>query len=132
MQIANFEEVQKNREYVRKNGTYDSTQNGKCSQCGNCCSNLLPMTANEINEIRTYIKRYNIKECKRVLPLREPVLDMCCPFLNNNKEKEKCEIYEVRPAICKHFICNNKDKEAPEELFKERRKIVDLRKEFYR
>lgn len=26
------------------NGTYDLTCNGECTQCGNCCSNLLPMT----------------------------------------------------------------------------------------
>lgn len=131
MRISNLEEVQKNREYVRKHGAHDYTKNGKCSQCGNCCSNLLPMTVSEINEIRSYIKRKNIKECKRVLPLREPMLDMCCPFLNNNKETEKCEIYEVRPAICKHFICNNKDKEIPRELLEGKRKIVNLREEFF-
>lgn len=37
-------------------GVYDLTCNGECTQCGNCCSNLLPMTEDEIATIRRYIK----------------------------------------------------------------------------
>lgn len=38
------------------NGTFDLTCNGECTQCGNCCSNLLPMTEDEIATIHKYIK----------------------------------------------------------------------------
>lgn len=33
-------------------------------------------------------------------------IDFLCPFLNTNKEKEKCMIYEVRPNICKSYLCS--------------------------
>ena len=38
------------------NGTYDLTCNGECTQCGNCCSNILPMTEDEITTIHKCIK----------------------------------------------------------------------------
>jgi hypothetical protein len=31
---------------------YNFCKDGKCSQCGNCCSNLLPMSQKEIDVIR--------------------------------------------------------------------------------
>ena len=34
---------------------------GECSGCGNCCSNCLPVTADEIKIIKAYISRHNIK-----------------------------------------------------------------------
>ena len=37
-----------------KDNIYNYTVDGKCSGCGNCCSNLLPM--NE-NEIRTMVSK---------------------------------------------------------------------------
>ena len=86
-------------------GTYDLTDNGKCTQCGQCCSNILPMTEDEISVIRRYIKKHHIKERKHILPLAEPTIDMTCPFLDDSKSCEKCTIYEVRPRICRDFIC---------------------------
>lgn len=53
-------------------GTYDLTDNGKCTQCGACCSNLLPMTDSEIETIHKYIKKQNIKEHRHILPLSQP------------------------------------------------------------
>ena len=91
MQVGSFEQMQKEFQ----NGTYNLTQNGKCTGCGNCCSNLLPMTDEEIEVIRKYIKRFHIKEQKRNMPLAEPMLDLMCPFLDNSKKCEKCTIYEV-------------------------------------
>ena len=41
-------------------GVIDLTCNGKCTQCGQCCSNLLPMTDEEIAVIHKYIKRHHI------------------------------------------------------------------------
>lgn len=70
--VGTFEKMQKDL----SNGTYDFTDNGKCTQCGKCCSNLLPMTEKEIEVIRKYIKRYHIKEYKHLIPLAQPVIDM--------------------------------------------------------
>ena len=47
-------------------GTHDLTDNGKCTQCGQCCSNILPMTEDEISVIRRYIKKHHIKERKHL------------------------------------------------------------------
>jgi hypothetical protein len=30
----------------------DNTVNGKCSRCGECCSNLLPLSEKEISDIK--------------------------------------------------------------------------------
>jgi hypothetical protein len=65
-----------------KNGTYDLTDNGKCTECGNCCGVYLPLTDKEIARIRRYIKKNHIKECKHgeVIPLAQPIgFDLCCP-----------------------------------------------------
>lgn len=101
MQVGTFEEMKEQF----NNGTYDLTDNGTCTQCGGCCSNLLPMTDEEIKTIRKYIKRYRIKERRHNLPLANPSLDLMCPFLNDSKKTEKCEIYSVRPKICRDFSC---------------------------
>lgn len=31
--------------------------------------------------------------------------DMICPFMDSRKKDKKCDIYEVRPMICREFIC---------------------------
>lgn len=86
---------------------YNFTKGGKCSGCGGCCSNLLPMSQKEVDAIHRYIKKHNIKECKHLLPVAKPAFDMTCPFLDTGKSCEKCRIYPVRPEICKQFICDN-------------------------
>lgn len=114
------------------NGTYDLTDNGKCTQCGQCCSNILPMTEDEITVIRRYIKKHHIKEHRHILPLAEPTLDLTCPFLNDNKQNEKCDIYEVRPRICKDFICCPSKRHPMNDLkYKLKCRIVDVRSEFF-
>ena len=90
-----------------KNGLYDFTKDGKCSECGGCCSDLLPMTNKEINTIRHYIKKHNIqRQLHGVNVLAKEVHDHQCPFLDLTKPNKKCLIYEVRPQICKDFVCN--------------------------
>lgn len=132
MQAVNFEEAQKRRKYVRENGPYNNTKDGKCSQCGGCCGNILPMTDKEVETIRKYIARYNIKEFKRVFPFQNPSLDLTCPFLDDNKKTEKCRIYEVRPFICRHFICNMQKDKFPKEFFEEEYKGINVRETFFR
>lgn len=114
------------------NGTYDLTCNGECTQCGNCCSNLLPMTEDEIATIRKYIKKHRIKEHRHILPLAEPTIDMTCPFLDDSKSCEKCTIYEVRPMICRDFICCPSKRPPMNDLkHKLKCRVVDVRYEFF-
>lgn len=85
----------------------DFTNNGECSKCGNCCSRTLPMTQKEINQIRIYIKKHNIKRQVHIVNvLKEASVDGVCPFLDDTKEN-KCTIYEVRPSICREYCCHD-------------------------
>lgn len=88
-----------------KAGVFDYTKNGECSNCGNCCSDFLPISPEEILRIEKYIKKHGIKEQKHFLPTAiVPMIDMVCPFRSN--AERKCVIYEVRPAICRDFRCD--------------------------
>ena len=118
-----------------KNGVYDFTEDGECSQCGACCSDLLPISESEYSRIKRYIKKRNIKEQEHTVPavLREqPKLDLTCPFLNENKKTEKCSICPVRPAICRFFVCDDPQgaKNHPE-LYEEERVTVSMRETFF-
>lgn len=128
IKASNYQEMMSDFE----NGIYDFTKNGKCIQCGSCCSNLLVMTAEEIETIHKYIKKHNIKERKHILPLAEPTIDMTCPFLDDSKSCEKCTIYEVRPRICRDFICCPSKRQPMNDLkHKLKCGIVDVRNEFF-
>lgn len=112
-----------------KAGTIDLTDNGKCKGCGQCCSNILPLSEREIKEINRYIHTHGIKEQRHRMPFANPILyDLTCPFLDIGK-KLKCTIYEVRPEICKAFVCNRKD--FDKDLIDEARIPVDVRETFF-
>lgn len=132
MKIGDFKDLEEVRNHVKENGPYDNTKGGKCSQCGECCSNLLPMSRIEVETIREYIRKNDIKEYKTLFPFANPTLDLTCPFLDRNKETEKCRIYEVRPLICKAFVCNHKKGEYPEEFLTGEYDIFNLRETFFR
>lgn len=113
------------------NGTYDFTDKGKCTQCGACCSDLLFMTDKEIETIRKYIKANNIKEHRHILPLAEPTIDLTCPFLNDGKKTEKCEIYEVRPRVCRDFICCPSKRPPVDVKYQLKARVVSVRDTFF-
>ena len=79
----------------------DFTINGKCSQCGQCCSNLLPLSDKEIARIKAYIMKHGIKEQRHNALM---TVDMTCPF--RDERNKKCLIYDIRPKICRVFQCN--------------------------
>lgn len=111
---------------------YDFTQEGKCSHCGKCCSNFLPLSQKEVMTINNYVVNNHIKEYKSMLPLAGPVIDGTCPFLDRDKKEEKCRIYPVRPLVCRKFICNKELRPGwTKEEILEDRKIVDMRKMFF-
>lgn len=128
MQIGNLDEFIK----TYHDGVYDFTENGKCIGCGNCCSNLLPLSEKEISDIRSYVKNHKIKKQKHVLYVlkKQPDIDMLCPFLDDSQPNKKCTIYPVRPLICKDFICA-KGKVPDKRLYYENRKAVDMAETFF-
>ena len=92
MTIGTLDQIVKEYE----SGVTDFTENGKCSNCGQCCSDILPVSESEIRTIRKYIKRHNIREAKFVVgPLANQAINLVCPF--RNEKDRKCNIYEVRP-----------------------------------
>ena len=114
-------------------GTYNLTCSGKCTQCGECCSNLLPMSDEEVKEIKQYIKANGIKEHSHIVaPLATLTIDMTCPFLDDSKSCEKCTIYEVRPRICRDFICDPKQRPKVDLEWGLKCKPVNVREEFFR
>lgn len=106
----------------------DYTVNGKCSNCGECCSNCLPMSTEEVKRIKAYIKKHNIKEQRHNGMVG---IDMTCPF--RDERNRKCLIYEIRPAICRSFMCNH----THEDIMKAKldthkiNRAVFMRSEFY-
>lgn len=79
---------------------------GKCSNCGECCTEMLPLTLSEVRLIKAYVKEKNIKPYSDIFFLYENKLscNMMCPF--RDFTEKKCRIYEVRPKICRLFKCN--------------------------
>lgn len=109
---------------------YNYTVNGKCSSCGNCCSNILPMSRKEIDTIKKYIKKNGIAESKHLLPVIGKNYDMTCPFRDNTKKI--CTIYPVRPEICRQFICDNEKRvKHNRKLLRQTRTVTLVRETFF-
>ena len=110
----------------------NNTKNGKCSNCGECCTNFLPISTKEAKLIFNYIKKHNIKEQIRTFPINGIVMDGVCPFRDNINKI--CLCYAVRPAICREYICSeNKEKsELRKKLYYKKYNIVDMRATFFK
>lgn len=81
---------------------------GECSGCGDCCTAILPVSKKELKRIVLYVKENGIKLVDHCagLPMNELPKDMQCPFLDLSRPDRKCNIYDVRPKICRLFKCN--------------------------
>ena len=90
----------------------DFTNEGKCTGCGECCGNCLPMTLADVNAV------WNAASAAARKPLHDKlwyvcnhvgnVVDMTCPFCDDEQPNgHKCVIYESRPYICREYICKN-------------------------
>ena len=106
----------------------DFTVNGKCSDCGSCCSDFLPLSKSEVKRIKAYIKKHHIKEQRHNMQIG---YDITCPFRDDLNKG--CTIYEVRPEICRAFRCDK----PIEQLIKIKQKnhaektIICMRNKFY-
>ena len=87
--------------HAMKSGLYNFTEGGKCSDCGSCCSALLPVTRKEIKLMKRYVKAHRIRA-----ELNGDSLS--CPF--RNERERQCMIYAVRPQICRSFRCDRLEK----------------------
>lgn len=90
----------------------DNTCDGKCSNCGECCSDFIPVYQSDIERIKEYMKTHQVVRHK---PLEnETQINLQCPFRNN--EEKKCDIYSIRPLICRTFMCNLKPEDALKDI----------------
>ena len=80
----------------------DNTIEGECSGCGQCCTNILTLSDKEIHKIKTYIGKNKIVPINRCNLMTQQYSNVC-PFLNS---ENKCNIYPVRPEICRRFVCS--------------------------
>lgn len=112
-------------------GITDLTTDGKCSRCGECCKDILPIDYVELARIKKYVKEHHILQQEH--HLKRNTIDMTCPFLNIDGDEKKCVIYPVRPQICKKFICSmSHDKiNALTESRGNAGKVMSLRKEVF-
>lgn len=105
------EELQKMRDILIDKITStirDNSNDGVCSRCGQCCSNLLPMNLKDVERIQNYLKTHKIKPAPEERPEHRYYrmnVDPC-PFCDLSTGIATCMIFEVAPNICKKFICH--------------------------
>ena len=98
----------------------DNSICGKCSQCGECCSNFLPISQKECYRISNYVLEKNIRPQKHILVMQNR---LACPYYDG----KKCLIYDVRPFICKEFFCYKEPSNVIPENFKnEKYTTIDM------
>ena len=110
----------------------DCSKDGRCSDCGQCCTNILPVNFQEINRIQRFIEKHKIQACTHFAPLANFGGDMICPF-RDGKEK-RCTIYPVRPAACKSFFCGNTREAilaARDKVYRNSSLEIDMRATFF-
>lgn len=102
----------------------DFTMGGKCSGCGECCGNILPLMRKEVPKIRDYVERNGVKP--------QPVRVLTCPF--RDETNCCCTIYHVRPYICRIWDCAKAARGERLNLDVYKKKgflIVNMRKMFF-
>ena len=96
--------------YIKENMDQNITNmtcNGECSRCGSCCGIFIPFTDQELEQIKKYVKKHNIQpNNNRYNKLTGQFNAHCCFY--DDKEK-KCNIYPVRPYVCRDFMCNREN-----------------------
>lgn len=98
----------------------DNSILGKCSKCGECCSNILPLTQSDFDRIVKYVVKNDIVPQKHMLVMRNR---LACPYYDG----KKCLIYEVRPIICREFYCYKQaSKKIAETYQKEKFMTIDM------
>lgn len=105
------------------NGTgkiIDNSFLGKCSKCGECCTNFLPISQKEVDIIQKYVINNKIRPQTHILVMQNR---LTCPYYDG----KRCLIYEVRPLICKEFYCYKRpDAEMGEKFAKDKYVTVNM------
>ena len=85
----------------------DFTENGNCSRCGGCCSVLLPITQTELDLLKKYVKKHGITRQNHETGAEKGItVDAVCPLLQYEGEYTTCLAEEVKPYVCRQYLCN--------------------------
>lgn len=79
---------------------------------------FIPLTEKELQIIKKYVKDNKIKPIDRNIQI-DSIKAQCCFYDNINK---KCNIYEVRPFVCRDFLCCRKDWKIRRDKYEKRAK----------
>lgn len=74
---------------------------GKCSNCGQCCGDAICVTPPEVRRIAKYVRGHSVNAFP--IAIANGSVRVSCPF--RNEAHKRCEVYPVRPLICKTFRC---------------------------
>ena len=86
------------------------------------------MTKSEVSRIKQYISKNNIRPViRKPLITNVITIDMMCPFYDN----KKCNIYPIRPYVCKHFTCNKKLQTDHNLKILSKLEVYDVRQTFF-
>ena len=84
----------------------ENIKNKECNQCGKCCANVLMLSPKEIAIIKSYIEKNNIPIINHNTIFMKEDANIC-PFLEKEDNgSTKCNIYPVRPSICRSYNCS--------------------------
>lgn len=110
-------------------GVKDYTVNGACSNCGQCCSDVLPVSDQDVRRIAEYVKARHIGDYGNKLLWQ--AVDLICPFRDD--ARHRCAIYPVRPEICRAFRCDHDpDWVAETKAFYHRKyRVISMRMTFF-
>lgn len=77
----------------------NNSDKGKCSKCMSCCTDFIPLTQEDIFRIKNYMKTHPVE--RNVMTDASGNYLVLCPFLSESG----CQIYPVRPEVCRGFSC---------------------------
>lgn len=86
-------------------GITNFERDGKCSDCGQCCCDAICVTPAEVRRIAKYVRSHIVNAFP--IAISNGNARASCPF--RNEGLKRCEVYPVRPLICKTFRCGMGD-----------------------
>ncbi len=78
--------------------------NHKCSCCGSCCTEFIPLTEAEVKKIKDFLHLHPEIKGHWMSDVMGKDFYAFCPFLN--PDINRCDIYPVRPYVCRDFKCD--------------------------
>jgi Fe-S-cluster containining protein len=76
-------------------------QKFECLRCGHCCRLLVKLSKDDIARLGKALKPDYIIKVHGITYLKQK--NSYCPFLSIRKGQASCDVYKLRPEICRNF-----------------------------